>query len=279
MTEPLEVEIRTLEGGRVHVVTMARPAARNAMDTAMLAALVDALADADADDDLAGLLLTGADGTFSAGADVREATPDGGRRRMELFTEVYERLSLFRAPTVAAVEGAAVGGGAEAAAACDLRVVGRSARFRFPGAIYGVPVGAARTVGQVGLSVAKDWVLSSRFVPAEEAHERGFAQRLVDDGRAVDEGLAWLAEVASHDRDTVALLKRLFVDFGGVRDRVAYENDALRAQAEIGALPPRLDQDLPRTVRPRAHDRRRAGGDARPGADGPRPGPDDARRP
>jgi hypothetical protein len=93
----------------------------------------------------------------------------------------------------------------------------------------------------------------------------------------VDEGLVWLAEVASRDRDTVALLKRLFVDFGGVRDRVAYENDALRAQAEIGALPARLDQDLPRTVRPRANDRRRAAGDPRPGTAAPGPGADDPR--
>lgn len=254
---PLTVDVRPTDGGSVHVVTLQRPDARNAMDTTMLTALVDALHDADADDDLAGLLLTGTGGTFSAGADVREETPDGGRRRMELFTEVYERLSLFRAPTVAAVEGAAVGGGAEAAAACDLRIAGRSARFRFPGAIYGVPVGTARTVGQVGLSVARDWVLSSRWVEAVEAYDRGFVQQLVEDGAAEAAAWTWLVQVADRDRDTVQLLKRLFVDFGGVRDRVMYENDALRAQAETGGLPPRLDRDLPRTVRPRRTDRRR----------------------
>lgn len=251
MREPLDVSVHAVDGGNLHLLTMHRPGARNAMDTAMLTALVDALSDADDDPEIVGLLLTGSEGTFSAGADIREETGDGGRRRMELFTAFYEQLSTFRAPTAAAVEGSAVGGGAEAAAACDVRFAGRSARFRFPGAIYGIPVGTARTVGQVGLSVAKDWVLSSRFVPAAEAEARGFVQHLTDDGAATDAAMSWLTEVAGRDRDTVQLLKRLFTDFGGVRDRVAFENDALRAQAETGSLPPQLDRDLPRTVRPR----------------------------
>lgn len=251
MDSPLHVDVVPLEQGTLRVLTMHRPDARHAMDTVMLEALVDALASADSDADLRGLLLTGSGGVFSAGADVRERPADGGRRRMELFTVFYEALSTFRLPTVAAVEGPAVGGGAEAAAACDLRVAGRSARFRFPGAIYGIPVGTARTIGQVGLSTAKDWVLSSRFVPADEAHAAGFVQRLVDDGetRAVAQG--WLKEVAQRDPVTVQQLKRLFTDHGGVRDRVAYENDLLRAQAETAGLAAGLDDDLPRTVRPR----------------------------
>jgi enoyl-CoA hydratase len=248
--EPLDVEVRTVPTGTIRVLTMHRPAVRHAMDTALLAALVDALDEAVSDPDLRGLALTGSGGVFSAGADVREVTPDGGRRRMELFTTVYEQLTLLRVPTAAAVEGPAVGGGAEAAAACDLRVAAEGASFRFPGAIYGVPVGPARTIGQVGLSVAKDWVLSSRDVPAVEAERRGFVQRLVGDGQALPAALAWLEQVATRDAETVALLKRLFADHGGLRDRVAFENDALRAQAETGSLPS-LDEDLPRTVRPR----------------------------
>jgi enoyl-CoA hydratase len=250
VTNPLDVEVHELGSGTLHVLTMHRPAARNAMDSGLLIALIDALDDADRDGNLRGVLLTGAGGTFSAGADVREEMADAGRRRMELFTTFYEQLSLLRVPTAAAIEGHAVGGGAEAAAACDLRVAGRSAMLRFPGAIYGIPVGTSRTIGQVGLGVAKDWVLSSRDVSADEAYAAGFLQRLVDDGSAVAAARAWLEQVATRDRDTVALLKRLFNDHGGVRDRVAFENDALRAQAETGRLPG-LEDDLPRTVRPR----------------------------
>jgi enoyl-CoA hydratase/carnithine racemase len=247
----VDVQVHEVPGGSIRVLTMQRPTARNAMDSALLSALLDALDDAEREPTLRGVVLTGAGGSFSAGADVREVLADGGRRRMELFTALYEQLSLFRLPTAAAVEGFAVGGGAEAAIACDLRVAGESASFRFPGVIYGVPVGVARTVGQVGLSVAKDWVLSGRDVPASEAEHRGLVQRVVADGEALATALAWLTTTATRDADTVDLLKRMFNEQAGLRDRVAFENDALRAQAETGKLRPDLGGDLPRTVRPR----------------------------
>lgn len=249
MTAPVDVEVVDLPQGCLRILRLVRPRVRNAMDTAMLIALSDALDDADRDPDLRGVLVAGAEGTFSAGADVREELADGGRRRMELFTTVYEQLTLLRVPTAAAVEGHAVGGGAELAAACDLRVAAEDAVFRFPGAIHGIPVGTARTVGQVGLSTAKDWVLSSRDVPAPEAFAAGFVQRLVPRGEAVATAMAWLEQVAGRDPATVAVLKAMFNDHAGVRNRVAYENDALRAQAETGALP--SGTDLPRTIRPR----------------------------
>lgn len=251
MSESLLVERRPVGNGVVVVLRMNRPRARNAMNTAMLIALLDALDEAARDDRVAGLLLTGAGDTFSAGADVREQLPDGGRRRMELFTEFYEQLTLFRIPTAAAIVGPAVGGGAEAAIACDLRVAEPSALFRFPGAVYGIPVGTSRTISQVGLGVAKDWVFSARDVTADEAQDRGLTQRLVPAGQADAEAMQWLTQVASRDRTTVQLLKRLFNDGSGLRDRVMFENDALRAQSEAGSLPPGLDVDVPRTIRPR----------------------------
>lgn len=248
---PLQIDDRPSGTGIIRTLTMARPDARNAMDSGMLAALIDALDDAEQVDDLRGLLLTGSAEAFSAGADIREEMADGGRRRMELFTVFYEQLTKFSKPTAAAVEGPAVGGGAEAAIACDHRVAGRSARFRFPGAIYGIPVGTARTIGLVGLGVAKDWVLSSRDIDVNEAQRTGLVQTVTEDGGAASAANAWLDLVASRDPDTVALLKRLFNDQSGLSDRVAWENDALRAQQETGPIAPRLDRDLPRTVRPR----------------------------
>lgn len=251
MASPLQVERRAVSVGSIAVLRMHRPDARNAMDSAMLIALADAIDDAAGDPDVAGLLLTGTDGVFSAGADVKEDMADAGRRRMELFTQVYETLTLFPLPTAAAIAGPAVGGGAEAAIACDLRVADETARFRFPGAIYGIPVGTSRTIGQVGLGIAKDWVLSSRDVGVEEAHDAGLVQRLVPTGTAEAAALEWLDLCSQRDRGTVQLLKRLFNDGAGLRDRVMFENDALRAQTEAGTLPPGLDVDVPRTIRPR----------------------------
>ena len=235
----------------VVVATMDRPDARNAMSTRLLTELVDLIDHVEADDRVAGLVVTGAGGVFSAGADMREDLPDGGRRRMELFTVLYERLTLSQLPTVAVMAGPAVGGGVEVAAACDLRVAEPSAWIRFPGAIMRVPVGTARTIGLVGLGTAKDWVLSSRDVRRGELVASGFVQRAVGVGEGLAAALEWLALVASRDADTVALLTRMFNDSSGLRDRTMFENDALRATAEAGQLPPGLDVDLPRTVRPR----------------------------
>lgn len=247
----VDVTLTPLGGGVLHHLVLSRPQARNALDTAMLGELVDALHDAQADDDAVGVLLSGAGGHFSAGADLKEGGDHAARvRRRELFVLAYELVATVDLPVAAAVEGYAVGGGVELAAGADLLVVARSARLRFPGAIHGVPVGVARTVGRVGLGTARDWVLSSRFVTAEEAHAAGLAQRLVDDGGAVEVATAWLEEVASRDRATVVHLKRLFAELSGSRDRVARENDGLRVQAELGRLPS-YDDDLPRTVRPR----------------------------
>jgi enoyl-CoA hydratase/carnithine racemase len=251
MNPSVLVEDHDHERGRIRIVRMNRPDARHAMNAAMLTELLDALDAVDATVELTGLLLTGDDDAFSAGADVREQDVDGGVRRMELFTVFYEVLSNLPLPTAAAVEGPAIGGGAEAAAACDIRVAGRSARFRFPGAIYGIPVGPARLVGLVGLGTAKDWILSARDVGADEAASVGFVQRVLEDGAAEAAAWDWLVQVGSRDPDTVRLQKRMLNDFEGVRDRVAWENDALRAHAETGGVPPGLDRDLPRTVRPR----------------------------
>lgn len=234
-------ELRTDDGetARITVLRMNRPEARNAMDTAMLAALVDALGDAADDEAVRGVLLTGTDGAFSSGADVREELADGGARRNELFGVFYETLSVHPKPTAAAVEGPAIGGGAEAAAACDVRAAGRSAVLRFPGAIYGIPVGTARTIGLVGLGTAKDWVLSSRDVGAAEAHHVGFVQHLVEDGGAEATALEWLTVVGGRDRATVARLKGALNAFSGLPDRVAWENDAMRSHLEEGGGPPR----------------------------------------
>ncbi len=226
---PVIVADHDTEAGRVRVVRMNRPDARNAMNTEMLEALVAALSDAARDPIVGGVLIAGAGMTFSAGADVHEQLADQGLRRTELFTVLYDTLSNHPKPTAAAVEGPAIGGGAEVAASCDLRAAGRSAVFRFAGASYGLPVGAARTIGLVGLGTAKDWVLSGRDVHAEEALRTGLVQRVVADGEAEATALTWLALVVTRDAATVSRLKKTMNSFAGLPDRVAWENDTLLA--------------------------------------------------
>ena len=125
---------------------------------------------------------------LSAGADVREQLDADGRvRRMELFARLYDELTGFPKPTVAACHGSCVGGGAEIAVACDLRVGGSNLRMRFPGGALGVPVGpgpaghpvrplgrqvpAADGAGRSSADEALRWGLVHRVAPAAATEE------------------------------------------------------------------------------------------------------------
>lgn len=231
--------VTTADHDHVRLVTLVRPEARNALSTAVLGELADALQEALADPAVGVLVLTGADGHFSAGADVREDLDrDGHVRRLDLLSTVYEALVTSTIPTVAAVQGACVGGGAEIAMACDLRVADHTARFRFPGAALGVPIGPAKLIGLVGLGTAKDLVLTSRTIDAAEAHRVGLVQRLVDpapDGAgAVPAALEVAATIAGQHADAIRTVKARFLAWSGTADRLAAENDQLRALAEAG---------------------------------------------
>lgn len=220
--------------GAVRVLALQRPDARNAMNTALLAELLDALADASAAEGVRVLVITGSGGCFSAGADLHEPLDHDGRvRRTDLFCQVSEALGISPKPTIAAVEGPCVGGGIEVAAACDLRVAGAAASFRFPGAALGIPVGAAKLVGLVGLGAAKDLVLTSRTFAVDEALRIGFVQRLTPEGDALGVACEVAAQIAGNDPDAVGQLKRHFARFSGVGDRIAVENDAMHGLAEV----------------------------------------------
>ena len=221
--------------GATTVLRFDRPEARNAMNTPLLEALLEALAEAAVDPAVDAVVFTGAGGAFSAGADLREELDhDGAVRRMDLFCAVYESVATFPKPTVAAIEGHCVGGGIEVAAATDLRVADPTASFRFPGATLGIAVGAAKLVDLVGLGAAKDLVLTSRTFGADEAWRLGFVQRIAEPQGALATALDVVGQITANNTDAVAFLRRQFLAFTGMADRVAAENDALHALAEAG---------------------------------------------
>lgn len=242
MAEPGTPRVRVTDHDRVRTLTLDRPDARNAMDTRLLMDLLDALAGAvgdstgdPADRWVRAIVIAGAGQAFSVGADLREQLDDAGAvRRMELFGQVFEAVGTCPVPTVAAVAGHCIGGGAEVAAACDLRIADPAASFRFPGAALGIPVGAAKLVGLVGLGSARDLVLTGRTVDAREAREIGLVQRVSAPGRSLDVALEVAATIAGNDAAAVAYLRRQFARFSGSHDRLAAESDALLALAEAG---------------------------------------------
>jgi enoyl-CoA hydratase/carnithine racemase len=241
--------LRVADHGAVRVLELNRPASRNAMSTALVGRLLDAVGEAAAAEAVRAIVLTGAEGHFSAGADVKEPLDEAGlARRLELFGELSEAVATCPTPTIAAVHGACVGGGFETAAATDIRVADPSARFRVAGAAMGYPIGAAKLVGLVGLGTAKELALAGRTVDADEAARLGLVQRLAEPGGAREAGVALGEEVAAHEPGVVAALKRQFAAFSGLGDRVAVENDAVRALVEAGGDPRALTASDPRSV-------------------------------
>jgi enoyl-CoA hydratase/carnithine racemase len=207
------------------LLRLERDEARNAMNTEMLEEILGHLASARDDDAVRVLVISSNDHLgLSAGADVREELDDEGRvRRMELFAQVYDELTGFPKPTVAACHGSVVGGGAEVAVACDLRVGGSNLRMRFPGAALGVPVGPARLVTLCGLATAKYLLLTSRNVGADEALRMGLIHRVAPAARTEEAALGLAAEVAEHPPEAVARLKRMLHRWDGVVERSADE--------------------------------------------------------
>jgi enoyl-CoA hydratase/carnithine racemase len=216
----------------VALLRLEREKARNALNTEMLEEMLGHIAAAGDDDAVRVLVISSNDHLgFSAGADVREELADDEARvhRMQLFADLYDQLTAFPKPTVAACHGAVVGGGAEIAVACDLRVAGGNLRLKFPGAELGVPVGPARLVTLCGLSTAKYLLLTSRNVGADEALRMGLVHRVAPAARTEEAALELAADVASHPPEAVARIKRMLLDWDGVVERSAEEG---RGQVE-----------------------------------------------
>ncbi|WP_203337446.1 crotonase/enoyl-CoA hydratase family protein [Nocardioides limicola] len=240
--------VRIDRDGPVTVITIDRPDARNAVDGPTAAALYEAFAAFDSDEDAAVAVLTGAGGTFCAGADLKKvgtdqgnrADPDGpgpmGPTRMQLGK-----------PVIAAIEGYAVAGGLELACWADLRVAAEDAVLGVFCRRWGVPLidgGTVRLPRLIGASRAMDLILTGREVGAAEARDLGLVNRVVPRGtalvRAVElaEQLATLPQTCLR-RDRLSVLdgegltepEALAVEFA--HGMVSLHSDALAGAARF----------------------------------------------
>lgn len=185
---PVKIE----QDGPVCVITIDRPAQRNAVDRPTATALHEAFMAFEADDDLAAAILTGAGGNFCAGADL--AAMGDPERRNAIDPEGAgpgpmgpSRMMLDK-PVIAAVPGYAVAGGLELALFCDMRVIEDSTVFGVFCRRWGVPLidgGTVRLARIIGQGRALDMVLTGRPVEADEAMQMGLANRRVADGEAL----------------------------------------------------------------------------------------------
>jgi enoyl-CoA hydratase/carnithine racemase len=192
---PISFEVE----GRVARLRLERPDSLNALDDGVRLAIRGALDELEERPDVSVLVLSGAGRAFSAGADLRTTAypPVEGdwvtrRHRTGTWQRLLDQLGRIPQATIAALHGHVVGGAALLAAACDLRIASDDTVLRIPELAIGIPLtwaGIPLLVREVGLPVARDWVMTCRRVDAEELLRTGFATRLAPAG-ALDEAVA-----------------------------------------------------------------------------------------
>jgi enoyl-CoA hydratase len=224
--------------GHVLIVTMNRPAARNALTGPMMALMRQAWDQADSDPGIRVCVLTGAGGAFCAGADLKamaRAHPGEQFRAGGVDLSVVEPLLKGRRltkPLIAAVEGPAIAGGTEILQATDIRVAGESAKFGISEARWGLfPLGgsAVRLPRQIPYTVAADLLLTGRHISAAEAREIGLIGHVVPDGQALARALEIADMIAANGPVAVRAILRTIRETEGMP-----ENEAFAVEARIG---------------------------------------------
>jgi enoyl-CoA hydratase len=224
--------------GPVLVVTMNRPEARNALSGPMMAIMREAWDQVDKDDSVRACILTGAGGSFCAGADLKAMTSthpgdsfSSGGWDLSVIEPLLKGRRLTK-PLIAAVEGPAIAGGTEILQATDIRVAGESARFGVSEPRWGLfPLGgsAVRLPRQIPYTVAADLLLTGRHITAAEARDIGLIGHVVPDGQALAKALELAGLIAANGPLAVQAILRTMRETEGMP-----ENDAFKVDARLG---------------------------------------------
>jgi enoyl-CoA hydratase/carnithine racemase len=226
-------------------LTLSRPHKLNALDRETLEGIAAAAHALDDDPDVAVAIIRGEGSDFSSGADVRAAATGTAEERIgairasaEAGRAAIAAVREMRPVTIALVHGRAIGGALVLAAACDLRVVTEDAVFWLPEVDLGIPVGwggVSVLAAELGVSLARDLVLTCRRLGAAEAHGAGFVSRLVEPGRAEDGARELGLLVASKPAGAIARSKQQFRDVLASRPSGGSDADMIiAALAESG---------------------------------------------
>lgn len=222
--------------GSIVIWTIDRPQAKNALDHATLGELVDAVADAGADRTIRAAVLTGEGQTFVSGGDLRELrgknTPQDAEGFSELGWELTRAMAELPIPIVCALPGPAIGGGAELALACDMRVADARATISFKQVRMGVTTAwgtVPRLVALVGSGTAARLLYTSHEVAAAEAKRLGLVDEVTENGLARTTALAWASDVTEASPRAVADMKRL------LRESTATAGDVRAVERQLFA--------------------------------------------
>ncbi len=226
MSEPT-IRSEVVDG--VGVVTLAAPARRNAFDLAMCDEVVAAVDALEADPSVGALVVTGDGSAFCAGADLShlgaagEGDDGGAREGLLAVYEGFLRFARSPLPTIAAVNGAAVGAGMNLALACDVRLAGASARFDTRFVQLGIHPGGGHTWMMrtiVGPQATAATVLFGEVLSGAEAERCGLAWRCVPDDELLPVALELAGRAAAAPRDLVERIKATIGDMGAITSHV-----------------------------------------------------------
>ena len=197
--------------GSVGIVTFNRPEALNALNDVVEKEVVDALTAFDDDDNIACMILAGGDKAFCAGADLKWIADQDFESAYRTDLAAYmDKVAELRKPLIAAVRGFAFGGGTEISLMCDIILADTTARFGLPEVKMGVIPGAggpARLTRAVGKAKAMYYILTGKWISAEEADRMGMITKVVEDGQLMDEAMALATEIANNPRLAVLACK------------------------------------------------------------------------
>ena len=237
--------IRSERRGPVALLTLDRPKAMNALDSATLEALWARCEEVAADASVRAVVVAGEGRAFAAGADIAEMQgldPAGALAFSRLGHRAFGALESLTVPTIAAVNGYALGGGCELACACDWIYASSRARFGQPEVNLGLIPGfggTSRLVRRVGLAWAKEIVLTGEPIDAETAQRIGLVNRVLPTEQLLDGAIAAGETIARKGPVAVAEAKRVMQEGHGAEIRVAHTLE----QAAFGALFATRDHD------------------------------------
>ena len=213
------VLLRLSDGGRSAVISMNRPEQRNATSIAMLDRLDAALEEISVAGTVRTVVLSGQGRSFCSGLDLAEvrSDPDTIRRLLVRLRQVMRRIRRLEPVTIAAVHGAAIGGGFGFMCACDLAVTHPEARIGYPPVATGLSPAlmAPWLIRKLGSSAARAMMLQAGTISGDEAHRRGLATHLTEAESVVDEAMELAAATREAPDGALAALKALLNDLDG----------------------------------------------------------------
>lgn len=216
----------------VAVVTVDRPAARNALTPAMYFGIRYAIDHVNRDADVAGLLLTGTGDVFIPGGDLGGANDDGWAdlpRLLGMDNTPFDAVRRSTKPIVSAINGICQGGGMMIAMLCDVAVAAESATFRSPELLRGIADTHYAQIlpRQIGPARARDMLLTGRAVSSADALAWGLVARVVPDEQLMDEALAVLEQCCRTAPEARFAVKRTLQEYYGHYDRMAMDRSLM----------------------------------------------------